>query len=373
MVSILTFTPRYEKGGAMKIDIRVRFGTCFFIMLFAIVSAVRAQSYAVIDIGALPGGNTVAKKINLTGQVVGLSGKMYGVQTHAFAFTSGKLSDLGTLSGGEYSCAFDINSKGAVVGESNTATNIHAFIWDTAGGMRDLGTLPGDSGSRAFGINDSDQVVGYSSGALVSTAFVWTKSAGMTNLGTLPGGDASEASDINNAGSVVGTSSIKSGEQHAFLWTSGNGMQDLGTLPGDITSRADRINNSGVVIGSSIGPKVTHAFMWTPNGGMVNIGSLGGDSSSALDVNNNGDVVGTSTAAMGGHAFRWSSNTGIQDLNTLIPAGSGVTLTSAIGINNAGLILAFGAVTMDHSQPLNLDNTHIHAGPIHAFLLTPLH
>lgn len=356
----------------MKINIRARFGACFFIMLFAVVSAVRAQSYALIDIGALPGGNTVAKKINLAGQVVGLSGKMYGVQTHAFAYTSGKLLDLGTLPGGEYSCAFDINSKGSVVGESNTATNIHAFIWDTSGGMQDLGALPGDNGSRAFGINDSGQVVGYSGGALVSTAFIWTKGAGMTNLGTLPGGDASEASDINNAGSVVGTSSIKSGEKHAFLWTSGNGMQDLGTLPSDITSQASRINNSGSVIGSSIGHNVTHAFLWTPNG-MQNLGSLGGDSSSALDLNNNGEVVGTSTAAMGGHAFRWSSSTGIQDLNTLIPTASGVILTSAIGINNAGWILAIGAVTMDHSQPLNLDNTQHHAGPIHAFLLTPLH
>jgi probable HAF family extracellular repeat protein len=105
---------------------------------------------------------------------------------------------------------------------------------------------------------------------------------------------------------------------------------------------------------------------------MQNLGTLGGDSS-ALDLNNNGDVVGTSTAAMGGHAFHWTSGTGMQDLNTLIPTGSGVILTAAIGINNAGWIIAIGAVTPDHSQPLNLDDTHIHAGPIHAFLLTPLH
>jgi probable HAF family extracellular repeat protein len=117
---------------------------------------------------------------------------------------------------------------------------------------------------------------------------------------------------------------------------------------------------------------VTHAFLWTPSGGMQNLGTLGGDSS-ALDLNNNGDVVGTSTAAMGGHAFHWTSSTGMQDLNTLIPADSGVILTAAIGINNAGWIIAIGAVTVDQSQPLNLDDTHHHAGPIHAFLLTPLH
>ena len=248
----------------MRINIPARFGTWPLILLFTLASTLWAQSYTLIDIGALPGGNTIATKINLAGQAVGQSGKMYGVQTHAFVLTSWQAIRYWNPARGEYSSAFDVNTRGAVVGESNTASNVHAFIWDVAGGLQDLGTLPGDKGSRAFGINDSDQVVGYSSGAHGPTAFLWTKNAGMTSLGTLPGGDTSEASDINNAGSVVGAASIRSGEKHAFLWTSGSGMQDLGTLPGDITSEAHRINNSGGVIGSSIGPNVTHAFLWTP-------------------------------------------------------------------------------------------------------------
>jgi len=356
----------------MRIYRRANIGTLSFILLFALASMLRAQSYTLIDIGALSGGNTVAAKINLAGQAVGQSGKMYGVSTHAFTLVSGKLVDLGTLPGGEYSSAFDVNTTGTIVGESNTATNIHAFIWDTGGGMRDLGTLPGDTGSRAFGINDANQVVGYSSGPRGLTAFLWTKDTGMTSLGTLPGGDSSEASDINNAGSVVGVASTRSGEKHAFLWTADSGMQDLGTLPGDLTSAAYRINSSGSVIGASIGSKVTHAFLWTPDSGMQNLGTLGGDSSSALDLNNKGEVVGTSVGPMGGHAFYWSSSTGMHDLNALIPSDSGVTLTSAIGINNAGWILAFGAVTTDRSQPLELDDTHHHAGPVHAFLLKPV-
>jgi hypothetical protein len=63
----------------------------------------------------------------------------------------------------------------------------------------------------------------------------------------------------------------------------------------------------------------------------------------------------------------------MQDLNTLIPANLNVVLTSAMGINDAGQIVTIGAVTADVSNPLETDDTHRHAGPIHAFLLTPLH
>jgi len=347
-------------------------GALSVLPLLAFGSMLGAQSYSVVDIGALPGGNIVPTKINQSGQVIGQSGKMYGVRTHAFVFTGGKLFDIGTLPSGEYSSASDVNTKGTVVGESNTATNIHAFIWDSTGGLQDLGTFSGDNGSRAFGINDSDQVVGYSSGAHEPIAFLWTKSTGMTSLGTLPGGDHSEAYGINNSGTVVGVASTDSDQKHAFVWTATAGMQDIQTLPGDIASEARKVSVTGIVIGSSIGANVTHAFLWTAANGMQDIGTLNGDSTSALDINNKSEIVGTSNASMSGHAFYWSPATGIKDLNDLIPANTGAILTSATTINNAGWILALGAVTTDKSQPLQLDDTHHHAGPIHAFLLKPV-
>ena len=297
---------------------------------------------------------------------------MYGVQIRAYVRTAGRLSSLGTLPEAT-TVQHSISTTGAMWLGNPTRPPLSARSF----GMRQEecrpGTLPGDTGSRAFGINDSDQVVGYSSGPNGVTAFVWKKSTGMTSLGTLPGGNTSEAYDINNAGAVVGVSSTSSGEKHGFLWASGNGMQDLGILKGNNASEAHKINNQGDVVGVSSGSNVTHAFLWKSSGGMQDLGTLGGDFSDALDLNNNGEVVGTSTDSHGARAFHWSSNSGMQDLNALIPANSNVVLTSAISINSAGLIVAVGAVTADVSNPLETDDTHRHAGPIHAFLLTPFH
>jgi probable HAF family extracellular repeat protein len=75
------------------------------------------------------------------------------------------------------------------------------------------------------------------------------------------------------------------------------------------------------------------------------------DSSVAEALNRSGVVVGTADS----HAFIYSGGK-LQDLNNLIPKGSGWVLTEATGINDTGQIVC---------------NAHNASGYTHAFLLTP--
>ena len=123
------------------------------------------------------------------------------------------MRDLGTLSGDNFSRAYDINEAGQVVGQSYMAGGDHrAFITGPNGvGMRDLGTL-GSNNTSAYAINEIGQVTGESlTGWEFRTFITGPDGVGMRDLGTL-GGIASAAVDINEAGQVVGESITASAE-----------------------------------------------------------------------------------------------------------------------------------------------------------------
>ena len=74
----------------------------------------------------------------------------------------------------------------------------------------------------------------------------------------------------------------------------------------------------------------------------ISLGTLGGLNAAVYALNNSSQVVGWSQIASGAqHAFLYSNGT-MQDLNLLIPPLPGITLTSAVGIDAAGEIVAFG-------------------------------
>jgi len=326
------------------------------LLLFAASTAWGQVQYNVTDLGTLSGGTaSSAAAINNYGQVAGTIWYPSHVQ-HAFLYSNGQMTDLGTLNG-SYSYAAGINDSGQVVGGAGfNQFDERAYLYSN-GQMTNLGTLGDDSNAES--INDSGQIAGSSDTSSAWRPFLYSNGR-MTNLGTLPGyTDISYAYGINNSGQVVGVSINSSGVEHAFLYSNGR-MTDLGTLGGNMTE-AYKINSSGEVVGTSRNSSgVEHAFLYS-NGTMTSLGALPApynQLSYANGINDSGQVVGVSGGYGGSsaHAFLWSTAGGMQDLSSLI-GSSGWDLEEATAINNNGDIVGSGV------NP---------AGQVDAFLLTPI-
>lgn len=210
-----------------------------------------SSAYSINDTGDLAGGATIT-----------VNGAAW---THAVKWSGDAVTDLGTL-GGDSSEASSINASGQIVGASGIKPGggsllldggAHAFLW-TAGVMTDLGTLGGDS-SSANALNDKGQVVGWSGataggGAIgfdpSARAAVWD-SGQTVNLGTLEGGRVSSASAINLSGVIVGYAIDARNEQRAVVWQNG-AIADLNTLipadSGQTLIAAYDVNDAGHIV-----------------------------------------------------------------------------------------------------------------------------
>ncbi len=298
---------------------------------------------------------TMMKKSVVSRLFVGLVVLFFCAVLAAPVLASNLILDLGVLSGGTSSTAFDVSADGTVV--VGTATDAagydHAFRWTQANGMSDLGTLPGGVNTLAYAVSaDGTTIVGQAKFASGNTehAFRWTQMTGMVDLGGLPGGSNSIAQGVSKDGSVVvGMATDANGHNHAFRWTQAGGMQDLGTLGGN-TSVAYAVNADGtVVVGEadlSSGSQ-SHAFRWT-QAGMIDLGTLGGLTSSAFSVSQDGSVVVGYAAdniqvTPDYHAVRWTvtgTTVSMLDLGTL-----GGTDSIANGVS------ADGSVVVGQSTP----------------------
>jgi probable HAF family extracellular repeat protein len=307
--------------------------------------------------------------INASGDIVGegsfdfkVNGQLEGT-FHGILVKAGALVDLTDLDHdanvrfGDGARAVAVNASDLAVGWSYAATSIggdvfqRPVVWQN-GQVRDLGMFPhattGYDDVEATNLNTGGQIIGFALCNCSLPTIAWTLQGGsVTSLPTL-GGLNAEAWGINDAGQIVGAAdTATSGITHAALWQSGT-VGDLGALPGGKFSEAVSINASGVAVGFSTLAETQggvtldfgdrHAVVFQ-NGTLTDLTpDLPFDVDAfATAINVHGQIVGSRA----GRAFIWQNGVG-TDLNTLIPPGSGVTLTSANGINDSGQVVATG-------------------------------
>jgi probable HAF family extracellular repeat protein len=339
--------------------------------IFLASSTAWAASYAVIDLATLAQGSTiVVRGPNGAGKAVGfgkaLSQTGLVAEPRGLVFDHGTVQQIAGLPGSDGTTVFGINDVGAIVGGSNTASAVRAFVSTSGGGTRQLQPLPGDTASTAFAVNNLGEASGFSSGPGGERAVVWRADGTVT---ALPGAAAlvMRAYGINELKDAVGAINQGTGSR-AVLWPRGGPPQTLALLPGHVTGEALGVNAAGTVVGySANAANARRAALWSAGGGVTSLGTLpGGDFSQAFGINDRGDVVGASSTSVGHRAFLWTRAAGLQDLNALI-APSPFVLTKAVGINNVGMIVALG-----HDPSPDADAGHEdHDSPVRVFLLTP--
>ncbi len=357
----------------------LRLFTAALLLLTLPAAAVPSSAgYSVMDLGELninPLGKIGATAINEQGQVVGGAGQ-------AFLWSLGKKTVLGALPKSyiedfAYSVAYGINNSGQIVGSSGSFGPIFmSGLEFSRGFLYERGTLrqltQQDAYFQPFAINDLGQIAGQN--AYRGFFYEHGKLTPIGTLSRVPNGNRSVARALNAQGQVVGWSTVGRNAVlnvplpcHAFLWEpKTHNLRDLGKLPGQRNSYAYAINARGQIVGFADDeqpewqggadvPEKTQAVVWRGSR-MAKLPPLPGDTGSAAwGINNAGVIAGQSVDSKGTiRACLWRDEKPV-DLNTLLPAGSGWTLTRASALNNRGWIVGSG--TRD--------------GKPHAFLLTP--
>jgi probable HAF family extracellular repeat protein len=237
--------------------------------------------------------------INSQGQIVG---DFYGPA--AFCISNGSMTSLDP----SVFFAIDINDSSQILGK-RPGGNSAKIIYNGT-----ITTIP--LSEDGFSINNHGQVAGQTADYLtggIPHAYFYSDGI-TTDLSAILGNRFSAGTDLNDAGQVVGWYETSSGSRHAFMYSNGS-VNDLGVLPGYLYGGASGINSLGQIVGSS---------------GLDSLNSY--------------------------HAMIYEEGA-LYDLNTLIPANSNWTLTSARRINDLGQIIGQGISPN---------------GVSHAYLLTPV-
>ena len=312
------------------------------LMLATAGSASAAQAavpaeYSVTDLSTWPGfESTVAAGINESGQIVGTLRQQtlsYFYEAFVWDPLTG-LRSLGRVNGRPTSGAA-INDNGEVAGTAGGTFEDpgFGFIWFPAGFTRPLPAPPDLRGGSGRAINNARQVAG-AIGPYNPYAVRWTPDGNAERLGSFGPSPDGASQGINARGQVVGWARGPGYTVQPFIWDAERGLRELATVDSDKSGQAKAINDLGHAAGW-VGPFGSQAALWRDDQVTV----IGPGTAEAL--NNLDQVVGSFYVNRALHAFRYRD--GVQiDLNSVIPAGTGIVLTEARGISDSGLIVANG-------------------------------
>jgi uncharacterized protein (TIGR03437 family) len=366
----------------------------FFFLLLPILAFAQPQ-YTIQDLGSLPNlpsctGTAISQAGLVTGYCNAAGGSIvFGVDTHAFLYSKGVLTDLGAVN--QPAVPTGVNDSGVVVGgyvdiNLETGIAVSPFLYQN-GAIQPFAGIP--AATLPLGLTNSGQSAATQITAGGQNIFVSSHAFQITTAGTSTALSPSSGSQAvafgispsgawisGGSGSAVGQ---QLGSQTPTLWNNGT-AQALPLVPNFTYASMTGVNDSGMAAGMAFTyhfPDLQdknatgHAVLYN-NGAMTDLGTLVNDAcSAALGINNSGTIVGYSSgqvpdvtlmfgplleAASGSsHAFVYMNGT-MYDLNRQLVSGAGWQLTSAIAINNAGQIVGTGLIQQQQ----------------HAFLLTPV-
>ena len=293
--------------------------------------------------------------------------------SNAFAQTSYKIADQGTLGNDNFGMVMGLNNKGwtqNMDGEGNApvlslsaGVTSGRAVMNIDGHNIDLGTLGGmNSWTNYGGINDRGDNVGFAETADLDptgedicgfgthhtcSPFLW-RHGHMMALPTL-GGNNGQAAAINNRGQIVGiaedgtvdptcpANKTNNRTMLPVLWEHGK-ARSLPTVAGDQDGFVQGINDQGQAVGSSgtCPNMATHAVLWENDTAVELKGLDGRTGNAAYAINDHGQAVGYVTSADGSTVVPsiWHDS-GL----TTLPILPGDGAAFATGINNRGQVV----------------------------------
>ena len=325
----------------------VCFGACLTAQ-----TAQAAPRYELTILRPIAGEATSAAQfgLNESGSSVGTSGGQ-GNRRATLWNRNGTPTRLARPSNAIFSRATGINDDGVIVGAVDTTgqpdlSGLRAARWKSPGRYEFV--LP-DTGydSDAEFINEDGWIVGILFTGSTFTAYIASPQGRVDYPAPLNNGDTFELLSINRHRQAVGFDAGDSGTT-AVRWSNARGLENLGLLRGGTTSAAASINDRGTIGGvADDATGIYRAVRWSHDGTIVELKSLRNAvySDTQFGINNHDFSVGVTIfdgTDLGDYlsqrATLWNPSGKAFNLNKLIAPGSGVTLLTASGINDSGMI-----------------------------------